>query len=43
MKKKKTLFVKIASFLLAAAPITVQSINCAFFIGEPKLPEKLKK
>ena len=43
MGKKKSLLVKIASFLLVVAPITAQSINSMFFIGEPKLPKNLKK
>lgn len=41
--KKKRLLVKVASFLLVAAPVMVQSINSMIFVGEPKLPQNLKK
>ncbi len=43
MKKSKIL-VRLASFLLIAAPGLIENTHCPFIIiGEPKVPEKMKK
>jgi len=43
MIKRKNLILKVATFLVALAPIAAGSTRSAFvLIGEPKLPAKMK-
>lgn len=43
MLKKHTRLIKFGSFLLALAPMVATRQSGFWFIGEPKMPKKLKE
>jgi len=43
MFKKKSVIIKIATFLMLIAPIAINNARCAAWVGEPQLPKRLLK
>lgn len=43
MKKNRFSITKIAAFLLAMAPVLIESANSRFWVGEPEIPKHYKK